>query len=249
MSDTPSFDLRGPASPELIAYFRTPEGRAELDAYFHTPEGARELRVAVFSEIHAAQPRFATAVRGDARVFMVERYDREPRRGVGFLLDLARLAWETDTFLALLLYRLRVRLIVRRIPILPGVLHRVCIFLAQMSFGGDAVVQPGLHLLHGQVVIDGLVKIGPFATIAPWVTLGRKGPAFEGPSIGSHAFIGTGAKLLGPITIGDHVLVGANAVVVHDVPSYATVAGVPASIIKRGGGAESQDPATSARTG
>ena len=49
----------------------------------------------------------------------------------------------------------------------------------------------------------------------------------------NNVWIATGAKVLGPITIGDDVIIGANAVVVKDVPSHSIVAGVPAKIIKR----------------
>jgi len=49
--------------------------------------------------------------------------------------------------------------------------------------------------------------------------------------IGGHVDIGTGAKILGPVTIGDHAKIGANAVVVTDVPAGATAVGIPARIV------------------
>lgn len=55
------------------------------------------------------------------------------------------------------------------------------------------------------------------------------------PTIGSHVLIGCGAKLIGPITIGDGVRIGANAVVLNDVPAGATVVGIPASVVRNGG--------------
>lgn len=61
------------------------------------------------------------------------------------------------------------------------------------------------------------------------VTIGNEGGI---PSIGDNVKICAGAKVIGPITIGDDVIIGANAVVTHDVPSHSVVAGVPARIIK-----------------
>ncbi len=63
--------------------------------------------------------------------------------------------------------------------------------------------------------------------IRPFVTIGLKEGQLEGPTIGRNVMIGTGAKVLGPITVGQKAKIGANAVVVKDVPDEATVIGVP----------------------
>ncbi|EMR14359.1 serine acetyltransferase [Methylophaga lonarensis MPL] len=55
--------------------------------------------------------------------------------------------------------------------------------------------------------------------------------ALLAPVIGDHVDIGAGAKIIGNITIGEHALIGANAVVTRDVPPYAIVAGIPAKVI------------------
>ena len=57
--------------------------------------------------------------------------------------------------------------------------------------------------------------------------------AFERPFIGSHVLIGAGAKVIGGVTVGDHARIGANAVVLQDVPAYALAVGVPALIKTR----------------
>jgi serine O-acetyltransferase len=88
-----------------------------------------------------------------------------------------------------------------------------------------------VYIMHGQVVIDGLVRIGTQTAIAPWVTLGRRGAPLEGPTVQKGVMIGTGAKLLGPIKVGFRSSVGANAVVIEDVPPCTSVAGVPAKIV------------------
>ena len=52
------------------------------------------------------------------------------------------------------------------------------------------------------------------------------------PIVGGHVDIGPGAKILGPVTIGDHATIGANAVVLSDVPAGAVVGGIPARVLK-----------------
>lgn len=83
------------------------------------------------------------------------------------------------------------------------------------------------------IVIHGQSKIGDGCIIRQGVTIGNKShdAPFHAPSIGSYVNIGAGAKILGAITIGEHALIGANAVVVKDIPAYAVVAGIPAKII------------------
>ena len=93
-------------------------------------------------------------------------------------------------------------------------------------------------MTHGNVVIDGRTRIGKHCQINPWVTIGlsnsrKLGFSADGPTIGDEVHIGTGAKILGPVTIGDHARIGANAVVVHDVPANTTVVGAPARVVGR----------------
>jgi serine O-acetyltransferase len=90
------------------------------------------------------------------------------------------------------------------------------------------VVQAGVYILHGQVVIDGLVRVGAGAVVGPFVTVGLRTGDFVGPVIAEDVRIGTGAKIIGPIRVGAGANLGANAVVVEDVPAGATVIGVPA---------------------
>ncbi len=64
------------------------------------------------------------------------------------------------------------------------------------------------------------------------VTIGGKSRWYEVPIIGDNVDISTGAKILGPVRIGNNVIIGANAVVVKDVPDNCVVAGIPAQIIQ-----------------
>jgi serine O-acetyltransferase len=102
---------------------------------------------------------------------------------------------------------------------------------AQVSIGDPVLVEPGVYLPHGQVVIDGMVEVGAETAISPWVTIGLLTGGYKGPTIGRDVRIGTGAKVLGPVVIGDGARIGANAVVLDDVPAGATAVGVPARVV------------------
>jgi serine O-acetyltransferase len=102
---------------------------------------------------------------------------------------------------------------------------------SQVCIGNPVVIEPGIYIAHGQVVIDGFTKIGSGVVILPWVTIGLKAGNFQGPMIESDVQIGTGAKVIGPITIGKGAIVGANAVVIKNVADLQTVAGIPATPI------------------
>jgi serine O-acetyltransferase len=94
-------------------------------------------------------------------------------------------------------------------------------------------IEGGLLMPHPSgVVIHPDVRIGPNCCIAQQVTLGT-GSRPGVPRLGSHVDIGAGAKILGGVTIGDHAVVGANAVVLEDVPPFALAVGVPATIRPR----------------
>jgi serine O-acetyltransferase len=108
-----------------------------------------------------------------------------------------------------------------------------------------AILGAGLFIDHATgVVIGETAEVGDNVTIFHGVTLGgtTSEPGKRHPTIGDRVVIGAGAKILGPIKIGDDSRIGANAVVVKEVPSSAVVIGVPGQVIARSRpGAESQD--------
>ena len=93
----------------------------------------------------------------------------------------------------------------------------------------------GLVINHPNgIVIHSTARIGVNCMIFQQVTVGTQGQGKPGlPVIGGHVDIGAGAKILGPIRIGDHAKVGANAVVVSDVPAGAVAIGIPAKMGSR----------------
>jgi serine O-acetyltransferase len=96
-----------------------------------------------------------------------------------------------------------------------------------------ADIGPGLFIQHGFSTIVAAHAVGANCWVNQNVTVGftTKGC----PTIGNHVTIGAGAIVIGPITVGDHVTIGAGAVVVKSVPAGATVVGNPARIIKQAG--------------
>jgi serine O-acetyltransferase len=99
--------------------------------------------------------------------------------------------------------------------------------------GAAAKFDQGFVIMHPVgVVINSKVSGGKNIVIESGVVIGdEKGQA---PCLGNNVFIGAGAKIIGGITIGDNVKIGANAVVVKDLPSNVTAVGIPAKVIHRG---------------
>jgi serine O-acetyltransferase len=186
-------------------------------------------RKAFWATLRARHPRFWEAVLEDARVTALHRGERSEFGSrsdqVGQVL---RLAWVSDAFAAQMLYRAKARLQMLGVPLVPRLAHRLAMAWAQVSIGDPVIMAPGVYIVHGQVVADGLVKIEPGVVISPFVTLGLRAGDVTGPTVKENVSIGTGAKLIGPITVGAGARIGANAVVVDDVAPGATVVGAPA---------------------
>jgi serine O-acetyltransferase len=89
-----------------------------------------------------------------------------------------------------------------------------------------------LVIVHSNgIVINGSVSGGKDIVIEHQVTIGAERRA--SPALGDRVFIGAGAKIIGPVRIGNDAKVGANAVVVNDVGDGETVVGVPARVVRR----------------
>ena len=139
----------------------------------------------------------------------------------------------THMFPAVLIYRLQIFLYDAGLHPLATFLSRLNHTLFGVTIGHHMRTTGGLYIAHGHVVIDGVVRLAHRVQIAPFVTLGltnSEGEPFDliGPTIGDDVNIGTGARILGPVRIGDRVKIGANSVVIHDVPADHTAVGAPA---------------------
>ena len=101
-----------------------------------------------------------------------------------------------------------------------------------------ATIGKGLFIDHGMgVVIGETAIIGDDCTIYQGVTLGGTGKekGKRHPTLGNNVMVGSGAKVLGPFTVGDNSKIAAGAVVLSEVPPDSTCVGVPARIVKREG--------------
>jgi serine O-acetyltransferase len=133
---------------------------------------------------------------------------------------------------ALSFHRLANRLRSLGVPVIPSVLHRVGHHSHRSHIDPDAELGEGVELGYGGigVVIAAGVKVGRNSFLAQDVTLGPATPGGGVPCIGEGVLLGTGAKVLGPVSVGDRAQIGANAVVTEDVPPGAVVIGVPGRI-------------------
>jgi serine O-acetyltransferase len=136
---------------------------------------------------------------------------------------------------ALLSHRIAHMLHELGVPILPRILAYFSRALTGIEIHPAAVVGEGLFIDHGMgVVIGETAVIGDDVTLYQGVTLGGTGFATgkRHPTVGDNVTVGSGAKLLGPITIGHGAKVGANSVVITDVPPNSTVVGNPGHVVR-----------------
>jgi serine O-acetyltransferase len=163
-------------------------------------------------------------------------FDRDPA---------ARTRFEVVTtypgFHAVMMHRISHTLFNNGLPWLARVLSNIARWFTGIEIHPGAKIGRRFFIDHGMgVVIGETAEIGDDCTLYHGVTLGgtswMKGKRH--PTLGNDVVIGAGAKVLGPIDIGDDVRIGSNAVVLKEVPDGATVVGVPGRVV--GGGADEQ---------
>ncbi len=139
---------------------------------------------------------------------------------------------------ALVIYRISHKLWEFKIPLLPRWLSQLGRFWTGIEIHPGAQIGKNFFIDHGMGVVVGETAIvGDNVLIYQGVTLGGTGKETgkRHPTIGNGVVIGTGAKVLGNITIGDNSYIGANAVVIKDAPPNSTVVGIPGRITKQQG--------------
>jgi serine O-acetyltransferase len=138
-------------------------------------------------------------------------------------------------FHAILLHRLSHSLYRMGVPLLPRVISQIGRFITGIEIHPGATIGRRFFIDHGMgVVIGETAEIGDDVLIYQGVTLGGTGKekGKRHPTLGNHVVIGTGAKVLGNIKLGDYVKVGAGSVVVKPVPEHSTVVGIPGRIVR-----------------
>jgi serine O-acetyltransferase len=131
---------------------------------------------------------------------------------------------------ALLAHRFAHALFGAGVPIVPRAIAAVSRSVTGIEIHPAAKIGNGFFIDHGMgVVIGETAEIGDNVTLYQGVTLGGTGFAAgkRHPTVQDNVTIGSGAKLLGPITVGHGSKIGANTVVIHDVPPHSTVVGNP----------------------
>lgn len=126
----------------------------------------------------------------------------------------------------------------RDVPLVPRLISHLNRWLTGIEIHPGAKIGKGVFIDHGMgVVIGETTEIGDNVTLYQGVTLGGTGKekGKRHPTVGRNVVIAAGAKVLGPITIGDDSKVGAGAVVIRDVPPRCTVVGVPGKVVVREG--------------
>jgi serine O-acetyltransferase len=134
---------------------------------------------------------------------------------------------------ALVLHRAAHWLFLGELYFIARLINHFSRFLTGIDIHPGAVIGRNFFIDHGFVVIGETATVGDEVTIYQHVTLGGTNPTAGAdgnrhPTIGNGVIIGSGAQILGPITVGDRARIGANAVVTKDVPEGATMVGIPA---------------------
>jgi serine O-acetyltransferase len=110
-------------------------------------------------------------------------------------------------------------------------LYRFNAMVGHVIIGRGAQIGPGFVIVHSfGIVINSSVKAGKNLVIEHGVTIGAEKD--QSPEIGDNVFIGAGAKIIGAVRVGSDVKIGANAVVVKDLPDGATAVGIPARVVR-----------------
>ena len=168
----------------------------------------------------------------ELRLDIAAAHERDPAaRGVSSLEVL--LEWPGVQ--AVLAHRVAHALHDARVPLVPRVIAYSARALTGVEIHPAANVGDGLFIDHGMgVVIGETADVGNDVTLYQGVTLGGTGFATgkRHPTVGDNVTIGSGAKLLGPITVGHGAKIGANSVVITDVPPNSTVVGNPGHVVR-----------------
>lgn len=139
---------------------------------------------------------------------------------------------------AILMHRIAHFFYILNVPFVPRYLSEIAHQLTGIDIHPGAKIGKDFFIDHGTgVVIGETAEIGDNVLIYHGVTLGGTStkPVKRHPTVGNDVIIGAGAKIIGPITIGNNVKIGANSVVTKDIPDNAVVVGIPGKVISVNG--------------
>lgn len=140
---------------------------------------------------------------------------------------------------AIFMHRISHYLYKRKCYFLARIISQTTRFFTGIEIHPGATIGKRLFIDHGMSIVIGETSIiGDDVTLFHEVTLGGSGKdkgKRRHPIIGNNVYLSTGVKVIGPIKIGDNTKVGANAVVLHNLPANSTAVGIPAIVVKRNG--------------
>lgn len=166
-------------------------------------------------------------------LYDLRRYKKYEIRGIKRIIFLIDSLILNTGFQVTLLYRISNYLYKKKIPFFHRLINAISRVLMSDDISYEAEIGPGLMIIHGfGIVIGANVTLGKNAYLLNNITIGSRNPGGNQPKIGDNVYIGVGARILGDITIGDNVKIGANTVVLNDVPSNCTVVGNPGRVVK-----------------
>ena len=143
--------------------------------------------------------------------------------------DVLRLLWRHPPVWAAAIYRASNWCHRHGIRLLPTLLERLNMLLFGLEISPAIPIGPGLYIAHPYGTVISAARVGANASFIHAITVGMRGE-WDFPVLGDAVFIGAGARVLGAISLGDGCSVGANAVVLADVPPGMTAVGVPAKV-------------------
>jgi serine O-acetyltransferase len=171
------------------------------------------------------------------RIFFPEEikaiFDRDPA-ATGY----AEIIFTYSGLHAIVSHRIAHSILNMGIPFFPRVISQLSKVITGIEIHPGAKIGKSFFIDHGMgVVIGETAEIGDNVTLFQGVTLGGTGKekGKRHPTLGDNIVVGAGAKVLGNILVGSNVNIGANAVVLRDVPEYSTVVGVPGRIARKKG--------------
>jgi cysteinyl-tRNA synthetase len=170
---------------------------------------------------------FISGIRRDYRAV----FEKDPAARSAFEVVLSY-----SGFHAIFLHRINHALWKLGVPVVPRFLSQIARWITGIEIHPGAKIGPGFFVDHGMgVVIGETAEIGEDCLLYQGVTLGGTGKekGKRHPTLGRSVVVGTGAKVLGAITVGDYVKIGANSVVLKSVPDHSIVVGVPGRVIKK----------------
>lgn len=126
------------------------------------------------------------------------------------------------------------RFFIKNIYFLSRLIYKTQFYLYNTSLPHSVKLGKGTRFAYGGIacVIHERAVLGDNCVIGQCCTIGGRSKHYDVPILGNNVYIGAGARVLGPIKIGDNVIIAPNAIVIKDIPANTIVAGIPCKVIK-----------------